>query len=99
MWVANEFPNLEPLIKWNTPMFINHGPFIIGISTAKQHMSVSPEPAGITHFTDEIAQAGYTVAKGMFRIQWNEPVNYELFKKIIEFNIQDKVESKSFWRK
>ena len=63
-WVANEFPNLEPLIKWNTPMFSNQGTFIIGFSTANHHMSVSPEPAGIAHFTDDITQAGYSATKG-----------------------------------
>ncbi|PIC58485.1 iron chaperone [Sporosarcina sp. P12(2017)] len=98
-WVANEFPNLEPIIKWNTPMFSNDGTFIIGFSTAKHHLSVSPELAGITNFADDIAQLGYSATKGLFRIQWNEPINYELLKKIIEFNIQDKADYKSFWRK
>ncbi|PIC64109.1 iron chaperone [Sporosarcina sp. P13] len=98
-WVANEFPNLEPVIKWNTPMFANQGTFIIGFSTAKHHMSVSPELAGITHFADDIADAGYSATKGLFRIKWNEPVNYELIKKMIEFTIQDKIECKTFWRK
>ncbi|ARF13153.1 iron chaperone [Sporosarcina ureae] len=98
-WVANEFPNLEPIIKWNTPMFSNDGTFIIGFSTAKHHLSVSPEPAGIANFAGDIAQLGYSATKGLFRIQWNEPINYELLKKIIEFNIQDKADYKSFWRK
>jgi len=98
-WVANEYPNLEQVIKWNTPMFANHGTFIISFSTAKHHMSVAPEQAGIANFEDDIAQAGYSATKGLFRIQWNEPVNYELLKKIIEFNIQDKVDYKRFWRK
>ncbi|MCZ2259768.1 iron chaperone [Sporosarcina sp. G11-34] len=98
-WVANEFPNLEQVIKWNTPMFSNHGTFIIGFSTAKHHMSISPEPAGISSFADDITQAGYSGTKGLFRIKWNEPINYELLKKIIEFNIQDKAEYKHFWRK
>lgn len=97
-WVANQFPNLEPIIKWNTPMFTDHGTYIIGLSTAKQHMSISPENAGIAQFADDIAKAGYSATKGLFRIRWNEPVNYELLKKIIEFNIQDKAEYTSFWR-
>lgn len=97
-WVSCEFPNLEPQIKWNTPMFTNHDTYIIGFSTAKQHMSISPEDAGIAHFTDDIAQAGYSATKGLFRIRWNQPVNYELLKKMIEFNIQDKAEYTSFWR-
>ena len=97
-WVSREFPNLEPQIKWNTPMFTDHDTYIIGFSTAKQHMSISPEDAGIAHFTDDIAQAGYSATKGLFRIRWNQPVNYELLKKMIEFNIQDKAEYTSFWR-
>jgi uncharacterized protein YdhG (YjbR/CyaY superfamily) len=51
----NKFPNLEPQIKWNTPMFSDHGTFIIGFSTAKHHLSVSPEEVGIEHFADDIA--------------------------------------------
>lgn len=35
LWIVNKFPNLEPQIKWNTPMFSDHGTYIIGFSTAK----------------------------------------------------------------
>lgn len=95
-WVANKFPNLDPLIKWNTPMFADHGTYIIGLSTAKQHLSVSPEEVGIAHFADDIAQAGYSATKGLFRIPWNEPVNYELLEKMIAFNILDKAQYSTF---
>src|SRR5690606_6033091 len=77
-WVANKFPILEPQLKWNTPMFTNHGTYIIGFSTAKHHLSVSPEEVGIERFAEDIAQAGYSATKGLFRIPWNEQVNYEL---------------------
>lgn len=98
-WVTNKYPKLEPQIKWNTPMFSNHGTFIIGFSTAKHHMSISPEEVGIARFADDIKQASYTSTKGLFRIQWKEQINYELLEKIIEFNIQDKAEYTTFWRK
>ncbi|MDR7247104.1 iron chaperone [Priestia megaterium] len=98
-WVANTFPNLEPQIKWNTPMFTNHGTFIVGFSSAKHHLSISPEEVGIAHFADDIAQSGYSATKALFRILWTEPVNYELLKKIIEFNILDKKDCSTFWRK
>ena len=26
-WVADKFPTLEPQIKWNTPMFTDHGTY------------------------------------------------------------------------
>lgn len=98
-WVATKFPNLLPLIKWNTPMFSDHGTYIIGFSTSKHHLSVSPEEVGIAHFADDIAQAGYSATKGLFRIPWNAPVNYELLEKMIAFNILDKAQHSTFWRK
>jgi uncharacterized protein len=97
-WVVNKFPNLEPQIKWNTPMFSDHGTYIIGFSTAKHHLSVSPEEVGIAHFAEELVQVGYSATKGLFRIPWNKPVNYELLEEMIKFNIQDKAECSTFWR-
>jgi uncharacterized protein len=51
------------------------------------------------HFADDIVQAGYSATKGLFRIPWNEQVNYEMLEKMIEFNIQNKAEYTNFWRK
>ncbi|ARJ37682.1 iron chaperone [Sporosarcina sp. P21c] len=98
-WVTTTFPNLEPQMKWNTPMFSDHGTFIIGISIAKHHMSISPEPAGIARFADEIAEAGYSATSGLFRIKWNEPIHFGLLEKLIEFNMEDKIDCTNFWRK
>lgn len=80
-------------------MFTDHGTYIIGFSMAKQHLSVAPEEFGMEHFADGIAQAGYSATKGLFRIKWKEPVNYELLGEMIEFNMIDKAECTTFWRK
>ena len=98
-WVIKEFPNLTPKIAWNQPMFTDHDTFIIGFSVAKLHMAVAPEKAGINHFSDEIVQAGYDHTKGLVRIRWDVPVDFSLLKKMIEFNILDKAECSTFWRK
>jgi uncharacterized protein YdhG (YjbR/CyaY superfamily) len=95
-WVANKFPNLEPQIKWNKPTFTDHGTYIIH---SKESFELLPEKETMVHFADEIAQAGYSASSHLFRIQWTEPVNYELLEKIIEFNIKDKAENSNFWRK
>ncbi|MGP4081538.1 iron chaperone [Pseudalkalibacillus sp. R45] len=97
-WVTKKFPKLKQEIKWNTPMFTDHGTFIIGIDTAKHHMSFAPEEIAMKNFSEDIEQAGYSSTKGLFRIRWNQPVNYKLLEKIIEFNIQDKAECPTFWR-
>ena len=98
-WVAERFPNLMPKIAWNQPMFTDHDTFIIGFSIAKQHLAVAPEKVGIDHFSDEIVKAGYGHTKQLVRIPWNDPVDFSLLEKIIEFNILDKADCSTFWRK
>lgn len=80
-------------------MFTDHGTFIIGFSVAKHHLAVAPERSGINHFSDEIVTAGYDHTKELVRIQWDSPVDFSLLEKMIEFNILDKADCSTFWRK
>ncbi len=98
-WVAAKYPGFETRIAWNQPMFTDHGTFIIGFSVSKQHLLIAPEVAGINHFSDKIVKAGYDHTKGLMRIRWDRPVDYSLLAKIIEFNVVDKAECSTFWRK
>ncbi|WP_377890083.1 iron chaperone [Alkalihalobacillus sp. R86527] len=98
-WIEEKYPNLQKRVAWNQPMFTDHGTFIIAFSKAKHHMSVAPEQVVIHHFADEIEGAGYSFTKQLVRIPWEGPVNYELLEKMIEFNIEDKADCESFWRK
>lgn len=97
-WVMNQFPNLTPTLKWNQPMFTDHGTYIIGFSISKKHMAVSPEQAGMVRFSDEISKVGYDQTKEIVRIPWDRPVDYSLLEKMVEFNIKDKAGCTTFWR-
>ncbi|BAP86268.1 hypothetical protein LOOC260_117620 [Paucilactobacillus hokkaidonensis JCM 18461] len=97
-WVMDTFPQLKPRLAWNQPMFTDHGTFIIGFSISKKHMAATPEEAGIAHFTKEIEAAGIDHTKGIIRMPWNQPINYEILQKMIAFNIQDKAQLDKFWR-
>ena len=59
-WIYQEFPRLEPVIKWNQPMFIAHGTYIIGFSVSAKHIAVAPEVAGMKRFSEQIDKAGYS---------------------------------------
>jgi len=97
-WVGETFSDLVPKIAWNQPMFTDHDTFIIAFSTAKQHLSVAPEKAGIDRFAQQIVQAGYTHTNQLFRIPWKSEVNYELLQEMIQFNLEDKAGCSTFWR-
>ena len=97
-WVSTKYPELEPVIKWNQPMFTDHGTYIIGFSAAKQHMSVAPESVVIEKYAEEIVHAGYTHTKELFRIKWTNPIDFTLLEKMIAFNISDKADCTTFWR-
>lgn len=98
-WINNRFPDMQPKIAWNQPMFTDHGTFIIGFSASKQHFSVAPEQKGIEMFSSEIKKSGYSYSSNIFRIRWDEPVNYSLLEQIIRYNRTDKADCSSFWRK
>ncbi len=98
-WVAKKFPDLAPRIAWNQPVFTHHGTFIIGFSIAKHHIAAAPERAGINRFSDDIVQAGYEHTKELVRIPWTLPVDFSLLSKMIAFNIRDKADCLTFWRK
>lgn len=98
-WVIQKFPRLESKIAWNQPMFTDHGTFIIGFSVSRQHFAVSPEVKGIEKFSNEIVESGYSHGKNIFRIKWNDSVDYTLLERMIQFNIDDKKECTGFWRK
>lgn len=98
-WIKNKYPNLQVEIKWNQPMFTDHGTYIIGFSVSKKHLAVAPENVAIIHAEDAIVKAGYDYTKELIRIPWNGKVEYSLLEKLIEFNIQDKESCTTFWRK
>lgn len=98
-WVQKEYPTLEPVIKWNQPMFQTHGTFIIGFSVSKKHISVAPENVVMEHFQQAIERAGYSQSKALFRILLTDEVNFKLLREIIDYNIEEKQEMTTFWRK
>lgn len=98
-WVGERFPALERKIAWNQPMFTDHGTFIVGFSTARHHLAVAPEAAAIAHFASQIEAAGYEHTKLLIRIPWDAQVDFTLLQKIIDFNIADKADCATFWRK
>lgn len=98
MWISETFPNLETTVKWNQPMYTDHGTFIIAFSKSKAHFSVAPEPKALAEFTQKVKAAGYSQTNNLFRIKWDQDIDYVLLKEIIQYNIDDKADCSTFWR-
>ncbi|PQP81387.1 iron chaperone [Paenibacillus sp. PCH8] len=98
-WITEKFPSLKQKIAWNQPMFTDHDTFIIGFSVSKKHLAVAPEKAGMNHFSEDIVKAGYEHTKELIRMKWNQPIDFTLLERMIEFNITDKADCSTFWRK
>lgn len=97
-WVSSEFPQLVVQMKWNQPMFTDHGTYIIAFSTAKKHLSFASEKVAMDQFSEEIAEAGCLCSKMLVNIPWTSQVDYDLLRKVIAFNIEDKKDYTKFWR-
>ncbi len=97
-FVENNFPKLTKRLAWNQPMFTMEGTFIIGFSAAKRHFSVAPEESTMERFRDRIDRAGYSQTKGLYRVGWDQLMDYNLLEDIIAFNIEDKRGYTKFWR-
>src|SRR5699024_12380023 len=83
-WVTETFPKLETTIKWNQPMFTDHGTFILALSKSKQHFSVEPEAKVMEEISVRKEAVGYSQTNNLFRIKWNQDVDYKLLKDIIQ---------------
>ena len=95
-WVKREFPQLELHIKWNQPMFLDHGTFIIAFSQAKKHISISPEKVILDQYIDRIKDK-HTHTKMLFHLRWNQEIDFELLHDVISSSIEYKKDYDKFW--
>ncbi|MFD1464945.1 iron chaperone [Lapidilactobacillus mulanensis] len=96
-WTLTEFPNLKLRMAWNQPMLTDHGTFIISYSVAKPHIAVAVEDKALTKFLPAINATGYKNTKKLFQIPWTAEIDYDLLRKLVQFNIDDKQDVETFW--
>ncbi|MDO4910218.1 MAG: DUF1801 domain-containing protein [Corynebacterium sp.] len=97
-WICDNFPQLECVIKWNQPMFLDEGHFILGFNIAAKHVSLAPEGQMIERYHDRLVAAGYNPGKKFMRIPLTKEPDWDLIHEIIETNIREKAGKDSFWR-
>lgn len=97
-FIIKEFPELETVIKWNQPMFLHHGTYIIAFNVTKKHINIAPEKATMIHFDELIKSKDVNQTMMFVQMKWNRPIDYELIRELIEYNIIEKKDTDTFWR-
>ena len=98
LWIATKYPGLEPVFKWNQPMFLDHGTYIIAFNVTKNHINIAPEKATMIHFDELIKSKDVKQTMMFIQMKWNKPIDFELIKEVVEYNITEKKDTTSFWR-
>ena len=65
---------------------------LVHFAAFKDHIGLYPTPSGTTKFAKELAP--YKHAKGSIQFQLNEPIPYDLIKKIVAFRVEEDKENK-----
>ncbi|MDO4909000.1 MAG: DUF1801 domain-containing protein [Corynebacterium sp.] len=97
-WISSNFPDLDTVVKWRSPMWVKNGTFIIGLSCAAHHISLAPETPTLEHFHERLVAAGYKPTAQAFRIPIGQEPDWALLREIIEHNIAEKDGHGKFWR-
>lgn len=79
-------PNAQEAIKYGIPTFKLKGN-LVHFGAYKGHIGFYPTPGGIEAFQDELAP--YVVAKGTVRFPLDQPIPYDLIRRIVEARVQE----------
>ena len=91
------WPQLACEIKWNQPMFMDHGTFIFVFTALTNHVTVGSEPRAFEHAMPLIEQQHLKRGKKTFQIPYERSDAWEVLEQIIEFTTADKRDVQTFW--
>lgn len=82
-------PEAEETIKYQIPTFTLHGN-LVHFAAFQKHIGFYPEPTGIQKFQKELA--AYQSAKGSVQFPLDQPIPYDLIRRIVKFRVQENLE-------
>ena len=96
-WIGETYGNLKLEVKWNQPMFTDHGTYIIGMSVSKNHLAIGLEARSMERLSEIIEKSEYDHSKMLIKIKWTQEIDFEFLKIIINEIIENKKSVNSFW--
>jgi uncharacterized protein YdhG (YjbR/CyaY superfamily) len=84
--IKAEVPEATEKISYGMPTFYLNGN-LVHFAAFKDHYGFFPSPSGIDAFEKDLAQ--YRTGKGTLRFPFDQPVPWDLIKKILEFRVKE----------
>lgn len=86
MVIREVAPEAEETIKYRIPTYVLHGN-LVHFAVFKSHISLFPAPSGIEAFLSETA--AYRTGKGTLQFPLDQPIPYELIRRIVKFRMDE----------
>ncbi len=83
-------PEAMESISYQMPTFKLHGHYLVYFAAFKKHIGLYPTPDGISEFKAELSQ--YQSGKGSVKFPLEQPIPYDLIRKIVIFRKQENIQ-------
>lgn len=81
-------PKAEEAFAYGIPTFKLNGN-LVHFAAFKKHIGFYPTPSGIKQFKKELSN--YKTAEGTIRFPIDEPIPYDLIKKIVKYRVKENI--------
>jgi uncharacterized protein YdhG (YjbR/CyaY superfamily) len=89
MTIRQAAPNAEETIKYRMPTFTLHGN-LVHFAAFHKHIGFYPVPSGIEAFKADLSV--YKQGKGSVQFPLDQPIPYDLIRRIVEFRVKENLE-------
>ena len=85
-------PKATESISYQMPTFKLNGKYLVYFAGWKNHIGFYPIPSAVKAFEKELMP--YKRAKGSVQFPFDQPIPYDLIKKIVEFRVKESLQKK-----
>lgn len=79
-------PGAEEKISYQMPTFTLKGDYLIYFAGYKKHVGLYPTPIGDTEFKEELSV--YASGKGTVKFPFDQPIPFDLIRKMVKFQVK-----------
>lgn len=91
--IRNAAPDADEAINYGIPTFKLYGKNLVHFAAWKKHVGFYPTPSATRAFGKELSK--YKGGKGSFRFPLDEPIPYDLVKRVVAFRIDESASPRS----